>query len=281
MPKYQTKYCQDEQSAFLTGPGMLNLLRKLSQLLEFPHCTSSYSPDLVLVNEYIKENFITRCLDLAGKSELSISAGTTKAEEQGFQKLLKQAESQGEVIINTRNGNFTVVELKNMSSKLATIKVLGPYLLLLPTTGIVDSVTSQRSSPSFLASYIFAAPAAAKLLSEQIPSHATYINQIPTQVLVGPPSPTDHPHALHPRYTSAMFSVPRPQFTNPASPLPSPHKLMELALKQLKPTGQRPGHAIGFFEQGILLGLGSTTLVVLPLLGWGVFRVVKFGMRFI
>jgi hypothetical protein len=56
---------------------------------------------------------------------------------------------------------------------------------------------------------------------------------------------------------------------------------MELALRQLKPTGQRPGHAIGFFEQGILLGLGSTALVVLPLLGWGLFRAVKFGMRYI
>lgn len=41
------------------------------------------------------------------------------------------------------------------------------------------------------------------------------------------------------------------------------------ALKELKPTGQKPGHAIGFFEQGILIGLGGVAAVVLPVLGWG------------
>ena len=78
-----------------------------------------------------------------------------------------------------------------------------------------------------------------------------------------------------------MFSTPQPQFIVPSTPLPPSSKLMELSLRQLKPTGQRPGHAIGFFEQGILLGLGSTALVVLPLLGWGLFRAVRFGMRYI
>jgi hypothetical protein len=183
------------------------------------------------------------------------------------------------------------------SSKFTTLKVKGPYILLLPTTGIVDSVTLQRSLPTLLSSYIFASPSASKFIAEQIPSHATYINQVPPQLLsilalptifskltrasVGPPSPTNHSHALHPRFTSDMFSTPRPQFITPPATLPAPSKLMEIALKQLKPTGQRPGHAIGFFEQGILLGLTSTALVVLPLLGWGAFKAVKFGLRYL
>jgi hypothetical protein len=102
-----------------------------------------------------------------------------------------------------------------------------------------------------------------------------------TRTLVGPASPVNHPHALHPRFTSDMFSTPRPQFITPPTPLPAPSKLKELALKPLKPTSQRPGHAIGFFEQGILLGLGSTALVVLPLVGWSLFSAVRFGMRYI
>lgn len=59
----------------------------------------------------------------------------------------------------------------------------GPYLLFLPTTGIVDSVNSQRFLTPLLASYIFASPAASKFIAEQVPSHATYINQIPPQLL--------------------------------------------------------------------------------------------------
>lgn len=52
-------------------------------------------------------------------------------------------------------------------------------------------------------------------------------------------------------------------------------------MKRLVPTGQRPGHAMGFFEQGILIGLGSTAIVVLPLLGWSLFTVAKHGWRFV
>lgn len=78
-----------------------------------------------------------------------------------------------------------------------------------------------------------------------------------------------------------MFSAPCPQFITPQTSLPLPSKLKELALKPLKPIGQRPGHAIGFFEQGILLGLGSTAIVVLPLLGWTLFKGAKLGMRYL
>jgi hypothetical protein len=102
-----------------------------------------------------------------------------------------------------------------------------------------------------------------------------------TRTSVGPASPVNHPHALHPRFTASILSTPRPQFIVPPAPLPPSSQLKELALKTLKPTGQRPGHAIGFFEQGILLGLGSTALVVLPLFGWGLFSAMKFGMRYI
>lgn len=58
-----------------------------------------------------------------------------------------------------------------------------PYLLLMSTTGIVDSVTTQRLLPTFLASYIFASPSASKFIAEQVTAHATYINQIPAQLL--------------------------------------------------------------------------------------------------
>ncbi|PMD19586.1 hypothetical protein NA56DRAFT_680077 [Hyaloscypha hepaticicola] len=246
-----------------------------------PEYTSPYSPDLVLVNEYLVSNFRTRCLEIASKVQTSpkrvISDG-----EKDFQKLLKEAEAKKAIIVHRSNtSDFSAVELKKGSSKLATIKVKGPYLLFLPTTGIVDSVNSQRSLPPLLASYIFASPAASKFIAEQVPSHATYINQIPSQILVGPASLVNYPHALHPRFTSNMLSTPRPQFITPPTPLPTASKLKELALKPLKPTGQRPGHAIGFFEPGILLGLGSTAIVVLPFLVWSLVSAVNYGMRYL
>lgn len=102
-----------------------------------------------------------------------------------------------------------------------------------------------------------------------------------TRMTVGPASPAIYPHSLHPRYTSDMFSTPRPQFVTPPEPLPPSSKLKELALKELKPTGQPVGHAIGFFEQGIIVGLTSTAVIVLPLLGWSLFTAGKHGWKFV
>jgi hypothetical protein len=70
-----------------------------------------------------------------------------------------------------------------------------------------------------------------------------------------------------------MFSTPRPQFITAPPSLPSSIEMKKLATKGLRPTGQRPGHAIGFFEQGILIGLGSAAVIVLPVVGWGVYWV--------
>lgn len=64
-----------------------------------------------------------------------------------------------------------------------TMKLSRPYIVFLPSTSLVDTVDSQRSSPKFLASYLFAAPGAAKFLSEQIDSRVSYINQIPQELL--------------------------------------------------------------------------------------------------
>jgi hypothetical protein len=68
-----------------------------------------------------------------------------------------------------------------------------------------------------------------------------------------------------------MFSVPRPEIVVPVE-FPS-------GMKDLKPTGQKKGHAVGFFEQGIFIGLGLTASIVLPVVGWGVWRLGKEGWK--
>lgn len=45
-------------------------------------------------------------------------------------------------------------------------------------------------------------------------------------------------------------------------------KIQKVAVKALPETGQAPGHAIGFFEQGILLGGALFLSVVVPALGY-------------
>jgi hypothetical protein len=78
-----------------------------------------------------------------------------------------------------------------------------------------------------------------------------------------------------------MFSVPRPQIVSKEPEIPNKvDVLRELATKKLKETGQKPGYAVGFFEQGIFIGLGVTALVVLPAVGWGMWTVGRQAWKY-
>lgn len=89
-----------------------------------------------------------------------------------------------------------------------------------------------------------------------------------------------------------MFSIPRPQYiVSPTIELAVIEKLLvsdkasnwtmkvnqiqKLAMKELPRTGQAQGYAIGFFEQGILLGLGTVFSVVIPVTGWGLWVLAR------
>jgi hypothetical protein len=86
-----------------------------------------------------------------------------------------------------------------------------------------------------------------------------------------------------------MFSIPRPSYINPqvsSKPLDAlltssgttskeQEELEKEAMQELRPTGQKPGHHVGFFEQGILTGL----LVVFVPAAVGTLVAVGFGVR--
>jgi hypothetical protein len=137
-----------------------------------------------------------------------------------------------------------------------------------------------------LALYIFADPPTAKFLAQHFNAAETYVNQIPLHLLLGPsapisliPSPRVH------KYCPEMFSSPRPQYIS--HPPTSSYEMMALeklgesrvkpeelkkirerAVAPLPKTGQKPGHAIGFFEQGILIGVGLFLSVTIPAAGY-------------
>lgn len=154
-----------------------------------------------------------------------------------------------------------------------------------------------RPSSNLLALYTFSDPATAKFLSQQLNALTSFANFIPSHILVGPAAPnTPVPAPPHHKYSSNMFSSPRPQYI--ALPAPSNDlaliddvlarfhepagqslallKLREKvvgrdgkAAKLLKPKKAQPkGSQLGFFEQGILLGAGLVlTLVISTVVG--------------
>lgn len=141
---------------------------------------------------------------------------------------------------------------------------------------------------TFLAVYLFADLPTAKFLAQHFDAAITYVNQIPMNLLIGPAAPTTLVSALgfH-KYSTEMFSSERPQIVlSPSSDVLVIEKLFEgvqqsesrevslrkirsNAVEPLPKTGQPKGHAIGFFEQGILLGAGLFLSVFVPAVGYG------------
>ena len=174
-----------------------------------------------------------------------------------------------------------------------------PKIQSLFPLSITSENTSIRHRTSFLAGYFFAAPAAAKFMSQHLNCQLTYVSQIPAHLL-GKLFPfliqtPILPFAIDSHKISwARLSLPRPQYiTSPPSSLSpvsqiltfnkdskiSSKDLRKLSLAPLKPTGQAPGKAIGFFEQGIVTGASLLFGIVLPLTLVGTWLAVSKGVE--
>lgn len=76
------------------------------------NCSSPYSPDLVIVNEYVAEAFATACLKYANGLGLSSMIQKISTEENEVQARLQEAEKKGEVRIRrSKNTEVAIVEI--------------------------------------------------------------------------------------------------------------------------------------------------------------------------
>jgi len=106
-------------------------------------------------------------------------------------------------------------------------------------------------------------------------------------ITVGPAAPSNYAMNIETRYTKEMFSSPRPQFTESRlrgrnllnSPVSSnkdkASNLLKEVLKPLPALSQPPGGAIGFFEQGLFIGVGFLSI---PIMG-GIAALSYKGVR--
>ncbi|KAK6062339.1 putative aldehyde dehydrogenase [Seiridium cupressi] len=255
--------------------------------------TSPYAPDLVLVNEFIKQDFFEACskyATLAFAKESSIKKVSGNRSEE-TRKAVKEAEEKKQVASFGSN-DFKLVDVLDRISPLTQLKISGRYLPIASVSGLVDAIFTEQFEKPLLAGYFFADPASAKYLAQHLSCHVSCINQIPVQLLVGPAAPVAHDADFYYRYNKDMFSVARPQFIEPppetfakAEELLSGSKkvttstIRALAVKPLKPTGQ-PGNAqLGFFEAGFVTMASITFAGLLPVLGYGAWIAGRRGFE--
>ncbi|KAI8281832.1 hypothetical protein K4K60_003941 [Colletotrichum sp. SAR11_57] len=226
---------------------------------------SPYAPDLVLVNEYVKKEFFEACskhASLAFARETTVRrASDNKSDE--TRAAVQEAEEK-RLVSSFGSKDFKLVDIKDKKP--------------------------------LLAGYFFASPDAAKYLSQHLPSHISFVNQIPSSLLLGPAASTSHDAAFEFRYSKEMFSVSRPQFIEqPSGALAKVDQLLSgaggittqslraLATAPLKPTNQPGNSRLGFFEQGFVVGASLIMSIVLPSLAYGTWiggrRVFDYALK--
>ncbi|KAF0323019.1 putative aldehyde dehydrogenase [Colletotrichum asianum] len=260
---------------------------------------SPYAPDLVLVNEWVRDEFVTLCLQ-----RLSAEAARSKSETSSGravrQDILTNGTAPVDVLFDSRG--IKLVELPRNTTSTDCSKVSERTLRIMTVSSLTDAVTVTSNNGPYLAFYAFGSRGVCKFLCQHIDSGLAFINGIPASLLVGPARPVSaaSPSSIELRYEIQMMTRPRPEFvcsltgekfedialarsahdrTSGLRKEDAYRSLREDALRSLRPIGQGSGSSIGFFDQGIITGMLAFALPALAMLGYGGFKTVLFCWR--
>jgi aldehyde dehydrogenase (NAD+) len=265
--------------------------------------TSPYAPDVVLVNEFIKTEFLEHVLKysirfLAGSSGLSKGSTTSREQNkpprvaESFQTLSDSKSWKLKVITQGENG--AIVELANLSS--LPSKTYQPIFCVSSITSLEHAISlvdeDLYTQDTLQAAYHFGTPSTGKYLSQFIHADVSFVNHIPFRLLLGPAAPSFQPIDIGKRYTAAHFTRILPAYiTPPASQVALSMALMgkdtrkaaaELlmeATQEIRENKRADSIAIGYFEQGIFIGLGVYGVPLLTCIGATLFFGIRAGLR--
>ncbi|KAL4876677.1 Aldehyde/histidinol dehydrogenase [Aspergillus karnatakaensis] len=237
---------------------------------------STYSPDVVLVQEFAMKAFVESII-LHSSKYLSGPTGEERQKVVNPRRsspglsILDLAYKDPSARVLVSGSGWGVVEVHDRSSPLLQKKVEEKVLILHPVSSMDDAIDYTVSFGPLAATYSFAAPSSSKYLTQFIDAHISFINHVPLEFLIGPAAPTGSPATRETRYSPSLFQTPRPQFVSESSNaslvrwvLDKPRskeatEAWKEAVSPLPSTGLKAGKRIGFFEQGIITG-GVITL---------------------
>lgn len=108
--------------------------------------TSSYAPDLVIVNEFVKQKFFEACTKYASQAfaaDTKPSRSTNNAVA-ATRKLVKEAESKRQISA-FGSANFQLVDILDRDAGIARSKIVGKCLPVVACRSLMDAVYSQST----------------------------------------------------------------------------------------------------------------------------------------
>ncbi|KAM5347517.1 hypothetical protein ACJ41O_010522 [Fusarium nematophilum] len=237
---------------------------------------SPYAPDCVLVNEFVKRAFLHALTDECIKfSERAVRETGEKKQQAGRHSSLNRVRdkleafgrSDLELHVVTQDRNFAVVDVLERDLDAIGAKTCDPVIIVHAVRSLDDAIALVEllGDHPCLAAYHFASPHATKYLAHAVNAQATFVNNIPKTLLVGPAFPAFRDFDRTSRYPPSLFTIGRPSYvsSSPSDRLIDPVLLSpsETALQQilaaasvpLKAQKRSQGGQLGFFDQASVI----------------------------
>jgi aldehyde dehydrogenase (NAD+) len=265
--------------------------------------TSPYAPDLVFVNEFIKKEFLEHVIKhsirfLAGSSGISNGPAPTREAKRSSRvaenfKHLSESKS-WKLNVITQGDNGAIVELTNLTS--LPSKINQPIFCVTSITSLEHAISLVDEDldvqDTLLSAYHFGAPSAGKYLSQFVDADVSFVNHIPFHLLLGPAAPSCQPINIEKRYNIEYFTRLSPAYIIPPAseaemskvllgkePRKAAAELLKKATQEIKEIKRAESIAIGYFEQGIFIGLGVYGIPLLTCIGATLFFGIRAGLR--
>ncbi|OQE28271.1 hypothetical protein PENSTE_c003G01473 [Penicillium steckii] len=240
---------------------------------------SVYAPDLVLVNEFAMKPFVEAVIQHASRY-LAGENGEARQQQIASRRsvLLDTIHKERSTRVLVSGSNWGVVEVQNRKSSLLKKKIEEKVFVVHPVTSLDDAI-DMNFNETLAATYAFAEPASAKYLTQFIDADISWVNHVPSHMLVGPAIPRHTLYSHETRYSRQSFQVPRPQLTNAPAKTYATQTILKAddtlksdalwreAISPLPSMKQRAGFKFGFFEQGILTGVSLTLMSLIGVMG--------------
>jgi hypothetical protein len=231
--------------------------------------SSPYAPDLVLVNEFVKQEFLqavgeeTRRLGEGKQQQGYGSEKKAKGSGKASEKIEKFRKSDSKVEVVLEEAGAVVLDLHARRPEMLETKTEAPVLAVHAVKSLddaIDFIGSAEGGPA-LAAYHFGTSQVGKYLVQFVDARVSFVNHIPRDLLVGPARPVTQVVDASAAYTVEMFSLARPAFIAPSSSssemaaalssATGSRKLLEQALSPLKAMKRKPGGGVGMLSLGV------------------------------
>ncbi|AEO67476.1 uncharacterized protein THITE_2116360 [Thermothielavioides terrestris NRRL 8126] len=188
---------------------------------------SPYAPDVVLVNEWVKREFLEAALRHAVRvGGPGGGGGGGGGEKTGLRMGLGPQGPVADAVKKERGVSVlswsaagAVVDVEDRKSPLLQRKVQESCLLVHAVTSIDDAIDFSQGNRRLGAAYVFTKPSAAKYICQFLDSPMSFVNHVPTSLLFLTMAPSNTPvdPISYAPYSEETFTRPKAQFASPSA----------------------------------------------------------------